>query len=305
MTRSTRPIRIAIFSDRPGWHTRRLERAFAAWPTVDTCRIDPQRCAIDLNRDHGLFLPGCEDRLPDGVFVRGIPAGSFEQVTLRLSILHELARLGVVVYNDATAIERTVDKAMTGLLLHAAGLPTPASLATDDADQIATWRASPAMHQASLVIKPLFGAEGEGLVRIGPDEPLAPAATGGLWYLQRFIETVPLSPVSDIRVLVIGHRARFAMRRISRNGWITNVARGARVEACELSSEHRRLAEAASLALQTDYAGVDIIDDAHGQSWLLEVNSVPAWKGLQSVVEADIAAAIAQDFIERRLVERR
>ena len=49
--------------------------------------------------------------------VRSIPAGSFEQVTLRLGLLHALAALGVAVVNDARGIERCVDKSMTSFLL--------------------------------------------------------------------------------------------------------------------------------------------------------------------------------------------
>jgi hypothetical protein len=30
---------------------------------------------------------------------------------------------------------------------------------------------------------------------------------------------------------------------------------------------------------------------------VLEVNSMPAWRGLQSVASADIAAAVASDFL--------
>jgi tetrahydromethanopterin:alpha-L-glutamate ligase len=53
------------------------------------------------------------------VLVRGIAGGSFEQVTKRWTVLHALLALGVPVYNEPRAIERSVDKAMTSLLLHA------------------------------------------------------------------------------------------------------------------------------------------------------------------------------------------
>ena len=56
-------------------------------------------------------LPGFENDLPDGVFVRGVPGGSLEQITLYLGVLHALKHLGLTVYNSGQAIERTVDKA--------------------------------------------------------------------------------------------------------------------------------------------------------------------------------------------------
>ena len=117
--------RIAIVTDDPGWHGARLKAAFAA-RGCDSSLLSLQACGLDLSSESGLSLPGF-DRLPDGVFVRGVPGGSLEQVVLYLDVLHLLKRLGVTVYNDARAIELSVDKGMSSCLLHAAGIPTPAA----------------------------------------------------------------------------------------------------------------------------------------------------------------------------------
>ena len=45
------------------------------------------------------------------------------------------------------------------------------------------------------------------------------------------------------------------------------------------------------------YAGVDIIRDHHGRYSVLEVNSIPAWKGLQSVSKVSIADLLVDDFL--------
>ena len=59
------------------------------------------------------------------------------------------------------------------------------------------------------------------------------------------------------------------------------------------------LAEAAAQAVGACYAGVDIIRDYVGNYWVLEVNGIPAWKGLQSVCQVDIAAALVNDMLAR------
>ena len=69
--------------------------------------------------------------LPDGAIVRTIAAGSFEAVTRRLGILHALKALGVAGVEQATAIERCVDKSMTTFLLQQAGLPVPPTWAVE------------------------------------------------------------------------------------------------------------------------------------------------------------------------------
>jgi glutathione synthase/RimK-type ligase-like ATP-grasp enzyme len=58
------------------------------------------------------------------------------------------------------------------------------------------------------------------------------------------------------------------------------------------------LALRAVVAIGADYAGVDLIRSREGQLMVLEINSNPAWKGLQSVTSVDIADTLAADFLE-------
>ena len=300
-------LRVAIMTDETGWHTRELLRALRVRGCSGRC-LDLAQCRIDTTQAwHGLVLPGFGQVLPDAVLVRGIAGGSFEQVTKRLGVLHALREFGVPVYNDARAIERSVDKAMTSLLLHAAGVPTPATWALESepaAQQLVT-RESAAGR--ALVLKPLFGSQGQGLQRVGRVEgahvPLPPLAAGygSLAYLQRFVPADG-APGHDFRVLVVGGVALAAMRRISED-WIHNVARGARCEPQSLTEgigpEIARLAEAASRALAMDYAGVDLLPTRAGAQ-VLEVNGVAAWQGLQGVTPFNIAQALVDDLLDRR-----
>ncbi|MGR8952890.1 MAG: alpha-L-glutamate ligase, partial [Gammaproteobacteria bacterium] len=53
--------------------------------------------------------------------------------------------------------------------------------------------------------------------------------------------------------------------------------------------------------LEMDYAGVDIMLDREGHYTIIEVNSVPAWKGLESVCDVNVAALLAVDLLGRYL----
>jgi glutathione synthase/RimK-type ligase-like ATP-grasp enzyme len=59
------------------------------------------------------------------------------------------------------------------------------------------------------------------------------------------------------------------------------------------------MAEAAAKAVGADLAGVDIIRDVNGQLYVLEVNSMPSWQGLQSVSATDLGQEIADYFLAR------
>ena len=284
---------IALVADECGWHCARLKEAFAGRGCRVT-RVALPDCEFGAD-GAGVSLPGFGRTLPDGVFVRGVPAGSLESVVFYLDVLHALREAGVRVYNDARMIERSVDKAMTSFLLRRAGIATPAAWSFARAERA---RAFVARHGGGggLVLKPVFGSQGKGLQRIGPGRPL-PAADGEerVFYLQQFIKSEG-DGWSDWRVFVIGGGAVAGMKRVGRD-WVSNVANGAECHGVEIASEAARLAEAAVAAIGLFYAGVDLIRDGEGRWWVTELNSIPAWRGLQSVTSVDIAARLADDFL--------
>jgi RimK family alpha-L-glutamate ligase len=256
-------------------------------------------CYFNLTADHsGLVIPGF-DQLPPIAFVRGVPGGSLQQVIARLDILHALEALGVKVYNDGRAVERTVDKAMTSFLLHQHGVSTPRTWVCESR-HVAQAVIERESTQAPLVIKPLFGSQGQGvrLIMQGDAFPVPMERyVDGLYYLQTYIDSGE-GAWHDHRIFVINGKAVAAMVRHGAS-WVNNVALGGRCEAIALGGELGALAEAASRAVDINYCGVDIIRDAQGKLYVLEVNSIPAWKGLQAVTKLDIAQALVDDCLEQ------
>lgn len=294
--------RVLIATDETGWHTRQLQQALKARGWESRC-VDLEDCRFDSTVAwHGLVLPGFGTTLPDAVLVRGIAGGSFEQVTKRLSLLHALQALGLPVYNEPRAIERSVDKAMTGWLLQQAGVPTPPAWAMESPAQAQRLVMRESAAGRALVLKPLFGSQGKGLQKLGWVDgahvplPALEGTYGQLAYLQRCVPDA----AHDWRVLVIGGRAVAAMQR-SGAGWVHNVAQGARCEAAELTPALARIAEHATAALGLDYAGIDLIPTPDGSPQVLEVNGVAAWHGLQKVTCFNIANALVADLIDRKV----
>src|SRR5471030_1038075 len=253
-------MRIVLFAEEPDWHCRRLIRACSrrgARVTVTSLR----HCSFQIEAGvAGVVIPDFDATLPDLALVRTIPSGSFEQVTLRLALLHALGALGVRVVNDARAIERCVDKSMTSFLLHHAGIPTPATLAAEDSAAAAAWQAR---QDGDLVAKPLFGAQGRGLRRIAAGAALPdPAELAGVLYIQRYVGRA--SEWRDFRVFVVGGAPVAAMMRRGAS-WITNVARGGACTPVRCEGRLAELALAAERAVGAEYCGVDLIENASGE----------------------------------------
>lgn len=299
--------RVVIFTNDPGWHGARLREAFesrsaeVSFASLCDCRFELDRQVRDPVNP-GVVIPGFEGRLPDGVFVRGVAGGTLEQVVLRLDFLHALKLLGVPVYNDGRAIERTVDKSMTSFVLARAGIATPATWVTESEVEAREIAARENAGGREIVVKPLFGSQGAGLKRVSSFAGLPPAAEyDGVYYLQRYIEP-DAAGWHDWRVFVIDGTAVAAMTRHGKD-WITNVSQGATCVPADLAEREdlRSLAEHAAAELEMDYAGVDLIRDREGRLYVVEVNGIPAWKGLQSVSGINIAQRLADDFLDRYL----
>ena len=81
--------------------------------------------------------------------------------------------------------------------------------------------------------------------------------------------------------------------------WLNNLATGGLAKAYVANQAMTDLALAAASALNMDYCGVDIMQAQSGEYYVLEVNSMPAWKGLQSVTEQNIAQLLVDDFLAK------
>lgn len=291
--------RIVIFNDTHGWHSQQLCEALAGYG-YDSVFADLADCRIDLSEPTGIAIPGFTEGLPAAAIVRGIAPGSLEQITLRMDVLHTLRELGVPVLNPASAVELTVDKARTSLRLHHAGLPTPATFATESAQQASQIAAREFARGHLLVIKPLFGCQGKGVALLHNLAELQQVMpVGEVFYLQHYVPPINDGSWQDWRLMVVGDEVIAAMSRQAGH-WITNFAQGAQVFAAAVTPEMASLALAATKAVEADYAGVDLICDQHGQFQVLEVNSVPAWKGLYQATGTDIAGALAK-MIDRHI----
>ncbi|MGD9783786.1 MAG: RimK family alpha-L-glutamate ligase [Hyphomicrobiaceae bacterium] len=292
-----RPLSIVLFVEDGGgdWHARQLAAAMTArGARVVTTTL--KACAFDTRLPSGIDIPGFGGALPDGAFVRSVSTGTLEQITLRLGLLHALSHSGVRVWNTARTIERCVDKSTATFLFQHAGLPVPETMAAEGADRAARFLAT----VGEIVVKPLFGSQGNGIRRAANSQELpAPDDVGEVYYAQRYLEPQSESGFRDWRVLVSKARVVAAMARVG-DTWITNIHQGARAEpvGAGLSRDLSNLALRAVEALGADYAGVDLIRGSDGTLRVLEINSNPAWKGLQGVTDANIAETLAEDFLD-------
>lgn len=281
---------ITIYSGSSGWHVQDLFRA---------CReLDIPANYQDFSSLHSQLGQDLvnNNRNDTAHIIRWIPAGSLEQITFWLHYFHMLYEQNKVVINKPRSIEVCVDKFMSSIRFRAAGIAHPettvcqsihdAMIAFDDYDR-------------DIVVKPIFGSEGRGIVRISDSDTAwrvfhALVNHQQILYIQQYID----HPGWDLRVLTLAGEVVAAMRRVSRH-WKTNIAQGATAEPYPCDSVVRELALQAAQSVEADLCGVDLIQDRAGRWYVLEVNAMPGWKALAAVCNIDVAKLIIEYAIRR------
>jgi tetrahydromethanopterin:alpha-L-glutamate ligase len=254
----------------------------------------------------------------DAFIVRDVGAGAFEGVSFRFDILRELEAEGIPVINSPEAIQNAANKYHASYLLAKASLPTPETIAVQDLGSALGVISS----LGDSVIKPVFGYKGKDIARVKDGDirfsdrkaesvPLENALERlleerGMLYIQEFIE----NPGRDIRVFVVGGAAVGAIyRKAAAGSWVNNLSQGGRADRCVLTCKQKEIAEKASLAIGTTFAGIDIIEGfTRGQNgeipkdcsrieqkpMILEVNGTPSGKGIYDAWGINPAESILQ-----------
>jgi RimK family alpha-L-glutamate ligase len=205
-------MRVGVLGASGSWHSRRLIAAVAD-RGHEAFAIPATRLQSVVDSQGDVRVLGPDDQVLDALdllIVRGLPRGSLEQVIFRMDALHVLADRGVRCVNRPRAIERTVDKSWAGAILAGAGVPTPPTIVCERHDD-----AMRAFEQLGrdVVVKPLFGAMGNGIVRV-EDRDVARRVFRALeleravYYVQR---TIAPPGRRNLRALVVAGEIAGAM----------------------------------------------------------------------------------------------
>ena len=280
-------MRIGVFGNHDSWYVNELCRVgtarghvmqpllfdqFAA--KVQTGRVDFACGDIDLRSLHV-------------VLVRTMPPGTLEQVVARMDMLAGLEICGVRVINSPRALECAVDKYLTTQRLALAGIPVPATIVCENSDT--ALEAFESLGR-DVVVKPLFGAEGRGIMRVSdPELALRAFRTlerlGAVLYLQTFVS----GPGFDIRILLLDDQLVGSMKRIPKPGdFRANISQQGTGVFHVPNEREMELARQAANITGSLFAGVDLMYNADHEPLVIEVNAVPGWRGLQRSCDIDV-----------------
>lgn len=297
-----KPIRIGVVTpwSKEDWDGTRLVKAFRALG-AEVGVLDPARFAARTEGDGVEVTVGGEPASAFDAFVLARGLGRSGDPDAQFEIYRALEGAGAIVVNRLEPLLAAQDKFRSSWLLARAGVPTPPAAVAQTAEEAEA--ALAALGEA--VAKPLAGSLGDGVERVrldaaGWSRVAQRIEQDGAVYLQAYVP----HPGRDLRVFVVGGRARAAIARHAPRGeWRTNVSLGGRAEAAPVGARVAGTAEAAAAALALDYAGVDLVETGAAGA-VIEVNGNPGWRGILEATGLDMAEAIAEHVLGRALRRR-
>lgn len=291
-------MKLALLSRNPKlYSTRRLvEAAKARGHKVRT--LDTLRFTISL-----------EAEAPD-LFYNGKSLSHYDAAIPRIgasityfgtAVVRQLEQMDVFCANSALGIAHSRDKlrALQILSRHDVGIP-PTEFVRRKEDVV------PAIERAGgapVIVKLLEGTQGVGVI-LAESVKMAESIIETLQstrqnvLIQKFVAE---SKGRDVRAFVVGERVVAAMRRTAEGQeFRSNVHRGGRTDAVELSPEFEETAIRAAQIMGLRVAGVDLLEGVDGPL-VMEVNSSPGLEGIEAATGVDVAGAIV-DYVEDRVL---
>lgn len=290
--------RFLVLGGGEGWHSNQLRAAAEAagselaYATYESIKGEVFSCGRDV--ESGIVCEAGPLDQFDAILTRTMPAGSLEQITFRLAALHALR--GTPIVNQPAALEIAIDKYATLARVSKLGYPVPRTIVVQSrADAMTAFESL----GGDVVVKPIFGGEGRGVMRV-TDRELAwytfstLEQVGAVVYLQEFIAPGGI----DTRLLVIGDRV-IAVERSNANDFRTNVISGGTAKEVVPTDEQVAMAKRILEQIGLDFASVDFLHTEDGGYRVLEVNAIPGWKGAQRACDQSIADEIIRLLFQR------
>jgi ribosomal protein S6--L-glutamate ligase len=215
-----------------------------------------------------------------------------------LAVLRQFEMQKVFPLNESVAIGRSRDKLRALQLMARDGIGLPVTAFAHGPRQAE--EVIKEVGGAPCVIKLLEGTQGMGVI-------LAETAASAKSIIEAFSaaninilvqEYIREAKGADVRALVVGDEVVASMQRTSKIGeFRSNLHRGGKAEAVQLTAEEEQTAKRAAKCLGLNVCGVDMLRAKRGPV-VIEVNSSPGIEGMEAATGVDVAAKMIT-FLEQ------
>ncbi|GDX47677.1 MAG: 30S ribosomal protein S6--L-glutamate ligase [Bacteroidetes bacterium] len=288
-------MRIAVLSRNPKlYSTRRLIDAGAKRGHYMEV-IDHTKCYVLIEKGKpGIRYQGKAIEHFDAV----IPRIGASVTAYGTAIVRQFEMMKIFSATESQGIVRSRDKLRSLQLLSREGIGIPKTAFADHVREVDDLIEQ--VGGAPLVIKLLEGTQGIGVI-LADTHKSAKSIIEAFYNQEINIlvqEFIAEANSSDVRAFVVDGRVVGAMIRTGKAGdFRSNLHRGGTARVIHLTQEEEDAAIQSAKALGLRIAGVDMLQSARGPL-IIEVNSSPGLKGIETATGLDIAGEIIS-YIER------
>ena len=264
--------------------------------------IDHTRCSVKLGDGKPKIFLGEEDVTNE--FDAVIPRIGTKVTRHGAAIVKQFEMNGVFSTARSLAITRARNKVRTLQIMARKGIPIPQTLFSINPNNIEAQIRL--LGGAPVIIKIQEGTQGLGVI-LAESKKSAKSIIDTFYkmdtsiLLQQYVEE---ANGEDIRIFVIGNKVVASMKRSSEVGeFRSNVHRGGKTEAIEITNKEKYIALNAAKYLGLGVAGVDLMRSKKGPV-LLEVNASPGLQGIEAATGVNVAKHIIE-FVEKNVIRKK
>ena len=216
-------------------------------------------------------------------------------VDLSIALIEQMEMAGIPLFNNYHSILKAKNKIKTVQILDHYGIPLPKTVVLQRPDDIA--QAAKMVEGFPVIVKNPFGSFGNGVTIM---ESMRALNSFLVWDKPLYLlqEYVKYSKGKDMRIFVVNGKVVGAMMRSAKKGeFRSNIELGGIGTPIDPTPEEKSIAIRAVQALDLNYGGVDVMRSKTGPV-VLEVNSNPGFKALESATGTNVAGAIVDYAIE-------
>lgn len=288
-------MKIVILSRKPSlYSTARLVEA-ARQRGHEVQIIDPLKGYINITSNNSdIYYKSDEQPLDMNDIDAVIPRIGASITFYGTAILRQFEGSEIFCLNNSLAINRSRDKLRAHQIFARKKIGTPITgFAHSPGNSTSLIKL---VGGAPLVIKLLESTQGKGVI-LAETKKAAESVISAFRGLNAFFlvqEFIAESKGCDIRCFVIGDKVVASMQRMASQGeFRSNLHCGGTAKAVKITPQERKIAIKAARALGLEVAGVDIVRSDRGPL-VLEVNSSPGLKGIETTTGKDIASMIIE-----------
>ena len=222
-----------------------------------------------------------------------------------INTLLEKANIGC--FNTYTAIKNCDDKMMTYTILANNNIRMPSTISgivnigVEKIDDISISKdlkdyVEKNLHYP-LIVKKSNSKGGRNIYKINNRielEDICNKLNGSQYLFQEFISD---NIGKDIRVAVVGGNVVGSFMRTNENDFRSNITLGGNAIPYDVSNEYKEVAEKVAKILKLDYCSVDFFVSNDKKPLICEVNSDPALKSLESLLDKNVAKVFVEYIV--------